>query len=61
MIGSGPPPLSIKRGWMAPMVLASLAALTFSPGLSGDFVLDDKFAIVGHRVVQGFGLGRPPR
>ena len=38
---------------IAPAALVLLAALTFLSGLSGTFVLDDKFAILGNAVVQG--------
>jgi len=43
-----------RPGWVAPLSLSLLALFTFSSGLSGGFVLDDKFAVLGHRVVQGF-------
>ena len=39
--------------WIAPATLVVLASLTFFSGLSGAFVLDDKFAILGNAVVQG--------
>lgn len=39
--------------WIPPLVLAIVAALAFSAGLTGSFVLDDELAINRHPVVQG--------
>lgn len=39
--------------WLPPVSLALLAVLTFAAGLSGGFVLDDKYAILQHPVVRG--------
>jgi hypothetical protein len=38
---------------MEPVCLALLAVVTFWSGLSGNFVLDDKFAVLRNAVVQG--------
>jgi hypothetical protein len=40
--------------WVPPVSLLLLASLTFCSGLTGTFVLDDKFAILQHPVVQGW-------
>ena len=39
--------------WLPPLVLAIVAAVAFSTGLPGGFVLDDEFAITGNPIVQG--------
>jgi hypothetical protein len=40
--------------WAPPVALVILASLTFFAGLTGTFVLDDKFAILRNPVVQGW-------
>lgn len=39
--------------WIPPLLLAIVAALAFSAGLTGGFVLDDELAITRNPVVQG--------
>ena len=39
--------------WVPPLLLAIVATLAFSTGLSGGFVLDDELAISRNPVVQG--------
>src|SRR5450759_1716763 len=40
--------------WVTPVSLVILASLTLCSGLTGTFVLDDKFAILRNPVVQGW-------
>ncbi len=47
------PPLARLPLWVPPVLLAILASLTFSAGLTGSFVLDDDSAAAQHPVVQG--------